>query len=149
MLSVPPAVKIFFCLVPADMRRGFDGLMRMAEEHLRQNVLHGGLFVFINRRRDRVKLLYWDLDGLCIFYKRLEQGTFEVPTAGKTAGRSRCRPRSWPCCWVALNWPVRGREDVIAGPPEDFHFFSRLWESAPTRRILFLQNEHGSRSIAR
>jgi transposase len=83
MLSVPPAVKIFFCLVPADMRRGFDGLMRMAEEHLRQNVLDGGLFVFINRRRDRVKLLYWDLDGLCIFYKRLEQGTFEVPTAGE------------------------------------------------------------------
>ncbi len=80
MLSVPPAVQIFFCLLPTDMRRGFDGLMRMAEEHLQRNVLDGGLFVFINRRRDRVKLLYWDIDGLCIVYKRLERGTFEVPT---------------------------------------------------------------------
>lgn len=79
MLSLAPSVKIFLCLLPTDMRRGFDGLMRMAEEHLRQNVLDGGLFVFINRRRDRVKLLYWDHDGLCIFYKRLERGTFEVP----------------------------------------------------------------------
>lgn len=79
MLSLVPSVKIFLCLLPTDMRRGFDGLMRMAEEHLRQNVLDGGLFVFINRRRDRVKLLYWDDDGLCIFYKRLERGTFEVP----------------------------------------------------------------------
>lgn len=79
MLSLPPAVNIFLCLLPTDMRRGFDGLMRMAEEHLEQNVLDGGLFVFINRRRNRVKLLYWDSDGLAIWYKRLELGTFEVP----------------------------------------------------------------------
>ena len=79
MLSLTPSVKIFLCLLPTDMRRGFDGLMRMAEEYLQQNVLDGGLFVFINRRRDRVKLLYWDDGGLCIFYKRLERGTFEVP----------------------------------------------------------------------
>lgn len=79
MLSLPPTVKIFLCLLPTDMRRGFDGLMRMAEEHLERNVLEGGLFVFINRRRDRVKLIYWDSDGLAIWYKRIEQGTFEVP----------------------------------------------------------------------
>ena len=85
MLSLTPAVKIFLCLLPTDMRRGFDGLMRMAEEHLEKNVLEGGLFVFLNRRRDRVKLIYWDSDGLCIFYKRLESGTFELPAAGKDA----------------------------------------------------------------
>ncbi len=79
MLSLPSALKIFLCLLPTDMRRGFDGLMRMTEEHLRQNVLNGGLFVFVNRRRDRVKLLYWDGDGLAIWYKRLEKGTFELP----------------------------------------------------------------------
>ena len=62
MLSLSPAVNIFLCLLPTDMRRGFDGLMRWAEEHLRRNVLDSGLFVFINRRRDRVKLLYWDGD---------------------------------------------------------------------------------------
>jgi len=74
-------VQIFLCVLPTDMRRGFDGLMRMAEEHLQQNVLDGGLFVFVNRRRDRVKLLYWDGDGLCIWYKRLESGTVELPAA--------------------------------------------------------------------
>ena len=72
MLSLSLPVRIFLCVLPTDMRRGFDGLMRMAEEHLRQNVLDGGLFVFVNRRRDRVKLLYWDGDGLCIWYKKLE-----------------------------------------------------------------------------
>ena len=79
MLSLPSALKIFLCLLPTDMRRGFDGLMRMTEEHLHHNVLNGGLFVFVNRRRDRVKLLYWDGDGLAIWYKRLEKGTFELP----------------------------------------------------------------------
>lgn len=79
MLSLSLPVRIFLCVLPTDMRRGFDGLMRMAQEHLEQNVLDGGLFVFINRRRDRVKLLYWDGDGLCIWYKRLERGTVELP----------------------------------------------------------------------
>jgi len=81
MLNLPPGIDIFLCLLPTDMRKSFDGLMRMAEEHLEQNVLEGGLFVFLNRRRDRVKCLYWDLDGLAIWYKRLEQGTFEKPVA--------------------------------------------------------------------
>ena len=81
MLSLSLPVRIFLCVLPTDMRRGFDGLLRMAEEHLQQNVLDGGLFVFVNRRRDRVKLLYWDGDGLCIWYKRLEAGTIELPRA--------------------------------------------------------------------
>lgn len=87
MLSFPGTLNIFLCLQPTDMRRGFDGLMRMAEEHLQQNVLAGGLFVFLNRRRDRVKLLYWDGDGLAIWYKRLEQGTFELPAVSEEATR--------------------------------------------------------------
>jgi transposase len=81
VLSLSPPIRIFLCVLPTDMRRGFDGLMRMAEEHLQQNVLDGGLFVFVNRRRDRVKLLYWDGDGLCLWQKRLEAGTVELPTA--------------------------------------------------------------------
>ena len=85
MLSLSLPVRIFLCVLPTDMRRGFDGLMRMAEEHLQQNVLDGGLFVFENRRRDRVKLLYWDGDGLCIWYKRLERGTVELPAAPSQA----------------------------------------------------------------
>ena len=83
MLSLAPSVEIFFCVVPADMRRSFDGLSRMAEEHLSKNVLQGGLYVFVNKRRDRVKLLWFDGDGYCLFYKRLEEGTFEMPAMGE------------------------------------------------------------------
>ena len=78
MLSLAPEVDIYFCVVPADMRRSFDGLIRMAEEHLARDPLRGGLYVFINKRRDRVKLLYFDGDGPAIWYKRLEVGSFQV-----------------------------------------------------------------------
>jgi len=79
VLNLSLTAKVYLCTMPTDMRRGFDGLMRMAEEHLQQNVLAGGLFVFVNRGRDRVKLLYWDQDGLAVWYKRLERGTFALP----------------------------------------------------------------------
>ena len=81
MLSVPGQVKIFLCLEPADMRRSFDGLAAMVEQVLAHDPLSGHLFVFRNRRGDRVKLLYWAGDGLCIWYKRLEVGTFRFPAA--------------------------------------------------------------------
>ena len=81
MLSIAPAVEVYFCTAATDLRRGFNGLMRMAEEHLSKNVLAGGWYVFVNRRRDRTKLLWFDGDGLCIWYKRLEAGTFQMPRA--------------------------------------------------------------------
>ena len=79
MLNLSLKVEVYLCTLPTDMRRGFDGLMRMAEEHLQRNELEGGMFVFVNRGRDRVKLLYWDQDGLAVWYKRLERGTFALP----------------------------------------------------------------------
>ena len=75
MLSLP--AEIYLCTLPTDMRKSFDGLMRMVEEHIQKNVLDGGLFAFINKRQDRIKLIYWDRDGLAIWYKRLEKGTFQ------------------------------------------------------------------------
>ena len=79
MLSVPTKVRIFLCRSAIDMRKGFDGLHGVVLEVLRQDPLSGDLFVFLNKRRDRVKLLIWDGDGMLIVYKRLERGTFALP----------------------------------------------------------------------
>ena len=82
MLSLPSSVRIFLCLEPADMRRSFDGLARMTREVLQADPLSGHLFVFRNRRGDRLKILYWDRDGLALWYKRLERGVFAFPAPG-------------------------------------------------------------------
>ena len=86
MLSLPPSVRIFTCLVPADLRKSFDGLAQLVREHLGGDPLSGHLFVFCNKRSDRLKLLYWDTDGYCLWYKRLEQGRFVWPRQSATAG---------------------------------------------------------------
>jgi transposase len=78
-LTLPAATKIFLCTEVADMRRGFDGLAAMTREIIGADPLSGHLFVFRNRRRDRMKVLYWDRDGFALWYKRLERGTFRFP----------------------------------------------------------------------
>ena len=78
MLTLPPSVRVFLCLAPADMRRSLDGLAAMTREILREDPFSGHLFVFFNRRRDRVKVLLWDRSGLCLYYKRIEKGRFHV-----------------------------------------------------------------------
>ena len=77
MLS--PAVKIFLCAQATDMRRSFDKLAEMTRSILAQDPFSGHLFVFFNRPRDRVKILFWDRSGFCLYYKRLESGAFRVP----------------------------------------------------------------------
>lgn len=81
MLSIPGQVKIFLAVEPVDMRQGFDRLAARVSQTLQADPLSGHLFVFRNRRADRLKLLYWDGDGYAIWYKRLEAGTFRFPTA--------------------------------------------------------------------
>jgi transposase len=73
-------MKIFVALEPVDLRRGFEGLSALVQTTLQQDPLSGHLFLFRNRRRDRLKILFWDADGYALFYKRLAQGTFEFPS---------------------------------------------------------------------
>lgn len=86
MLSLPLPVRIFLCTEPADMRKSFDGLAQLVRDFLGADPLCGHLFVFRSKRGDRLKLLYWDSDGLAIWYKRLEKGTFRFPAAASGHG---------------------------------------------------------------
>ena len=79
MLTMPSAVRVFVCTQPTDMRKSFDGLCAMTAEVIGQDPLSGALFVFRNKCGDRLKILYWGGDGLCLWYKRLERGSFELP----------------------------------------------------------------------
>jgi transposase len=76
MLSLPPSVRVLLPRESADMRKGFDGLAHLVQSVLQEDPLSGNLFVFRNRRGDRIKLLLWDTDGFLVIHKRLEKGTF-------------------------------------------------------------------------
>jgi transposase len=80
MLSLPASVRIWLATRPTDLRKSFDTLAELVRQQLLLDPLSGHLFVFTNKRADRVKLLYWDEDGFVILYKRLEVGTFRWPT---------------------------------------------------------------------
>lgn len=88
MLSLPLPERVFLSLAPADMRKSFDGLANLVREHLGCDPLSGDLFVFRSRRGDRVKLLYWLGDGLALWYRRLEEGTFAFPKGASDKGLS-------------------------------------------------------------
>jgi transposase len=80
VLSLPPSVKIFLAPGATDMRKAIDGLSALVRSVLAQDALSGHLFVFCNRRRDRLKILVWDLGGFWLLMKRLEVGTFAWPS---------------------------------------------------------------------
>jgi transposase len=81
MLSLPTAVRIWIATRPTDLRKSFDTLAELVRQQFQLDPLSGQLFVFTNKRADRIKLLYWDEDGFVILYKRLEAGTFRLPHA--------------------------------------------------------------------
>ena len=76
MLIVPSHIKVFASLAPTDMRKSFNGLSALVKHRLSEDPLSGQLFVFINRRRTQLKVLYFDRGGYCVWAKRLEQGRF-------------------------------------------------------------------------
>jgi len=87
MLTIPPSVRIFAALGATDLRRGMDSLSALVRERFGLEPLSGHLFLFRNRRGDRLKILVWDRSGFWVLYKRLERGTFAWPTStsGETA----------------------------------------------------------------
>lgn len=79
MLPVHSSLRFYLYCHPTDMRKSFDGLCGIIHTQLGSDPLSGDVYVFLNRRRDRIKLLVWDRSGFWIFYKRLEKGTFQLP----------------------------------------------------------------------
>ena len=76
---IPPTVRVFLATASVDMRKSFDSLAALTRDVLQENPTSGHLFVFLSRRRDKVKLLWWLGDGFAIYYRRLEKGTFRSP----------------------------------------------------------------------
>ncbi len=86
------APRLYLYIKSVDMRRSFDGLHAIVQSEFKLNILTGDMFLFLNKRRDRIKILWWDGDGMAIFMKRLEAGTYQLPQV-------RSDQASW--LWIA------------------------------------------------
>ena len=93
MLTFPAAMRIYLAVEPVDMRKSFNGLWVVASEKLKEDPKSGAVFVFTNKRRDRLKLLYWDGTGVWVLAKRLEQGRFSWP-GERSSARLSITPES-------------------------------------------------------
>ena len=89
MIHLPASVRVYLCLSACDMRKSFDSLHQLVRDHLELDAFGGHLFVFASRRRDRIKILYWDRDGFALWSKRLEEGTYAMPLADSVEERRR------------------------------------------------------------
>jgi transposase len=93
MISLPHPVRVFLHAPPTDLRKGFDALSGLVTNAFGQDPTSGHLFLFVNRRRDRLKILYWDRgDGLAIWYKRLESGSFQIPATPRDSASVEMSP---------------------------------------------------------
>jgi len=84
MLRLPAGIKVWVSIAPVDMRKSFNGLAALVQTQWQQDVMSGQLFVFMGKRKDRVKVLYWDENGFALWYKRLESGVYRLPRVEKT-----------------------------------------------------------------
>ena len=118
MISLPSSVRVFLHTPPTDLRKGFDALCGLVTTAFGQDPTSGHLFLFVNRRRDRMKILYWDRDGLAIWYKRLENpGTFQIPTIATKAASIEMTPRCAFCRYSfssALNCSILSVSRLIS-----------------------------------
>ena len=101
MLSFHAHLKVFVATAPCDLRANFNGLWAAARERLGEDPKSGALFVFGNRRRNRIKILYFDGTGVCVLAKRLEKGTLAWPPVSRTE-KSVWHPK--PCSCSSMGW---------------------------------------------
>lgn len=111
--ALPSGVRVLIATRPVDFRKGMDGLAALVKEHLRADPFSGTIFVFRAKRADRVKLIVWDGTGLCLFAKRLEQGTFRWPTIED--GMMRLTPSQLAALIEGLDW-TRVRAVAVRTP---------------------------------
>jgi transposase len=114
MIGLPAGTKVWLACGVTDMRKGFDGLAALVQLNLHEDPFSGQLFVFRGRRGDRVKILWWDGDGLCLFAKRLERGRFVWPRA--TDGTVHLTPAQLSMLLEGIDWrrPLRTQAPQLA-----------------------------------
>lgn len=112
MIGPSGNVRVYLACGPTDMRKGFDGLAAAAQEHLRQDPCSGAVFAFRGKRGDRVKLLWWDGQGFCLLYKRLERGRFPWPSPAD--GMVHLTPAQLSMLLEGIDW----RRPRWTAPPE-------------------------------
>ena len=113
MIAIAPSTWIFVCTASTDMRKGFCGLSGLVKQHFKIDLLSGHLFLFFNGRRDHVKILSWDIDGLSIWSWRLESGSFERLNRS-TDGHFYIDSAEPAVRWFEFWWQS-GRRDVQLG----------------------------------
>ena len=86
MLTLPPSVRVYVATAPCDLRKHFDGIALVVEQHLRLDPRSGHLYVVFNKRGDQVRILFWDRSGYCLVSKRLEKGVFRLPWERASSG---------------------------------------------------------------
>ena len=102
MIALPAGVQVWLAAGETDLRKGFDGLAALIQLQLSEDPFSGQLYVFRGRRGDRVKILWWDGDGLCLFAKRLERGKFVWPRA--TSGTVSLSPAQLAMLIEGIDW---------------------------------------------
>lgn len=114
MLGFPPKTKVWLAAGKTDMRKGFDGLAATAKTVLQEDPLSGHVFVFRGRSGDRVKVLWWDGQGMVLLYKRLEKGSFVWPTAKD--GKVQVTPSQLATLLDGIDWRLTRSRPVTPQP---------------------------------
>ncbi len=117
MMIVPAGVKVHLALGYTDMRKGLDGLATLVQEHLKKDPFSGHLFAFRGRNASRLKILFWDGNGLCLFTKRIDQGGFIWPRMSDPGGTVTLSPAQLAMLIEGIDWraPERRWRPAIAG----------------------------------